>query len=308
MPDQADDLRQIARAHRSAAVLPPPPAGGLLRTAPPAARVAGARLLAVVSGKGGVGKTNLAVSLSIALAQLRRRVILVDLDLGLANVDVILDLHARWNLSHVLSGRKDLLDAVVPAAGGIRVLPGASGLENLANLRDGEREALIRSLEGLHRAADVLVFDTGAGISRNTIAFAACADDVLVVTTPEPTAMIDAYAAVKLVHQASDNGDLRLIVNKARDRAEAEKVARGIVTVAHRFLNAYVEPLGFVPADPAVPASVRRKSPFFLAAPRSPAAASVAAIARALTQGREGPAEGRPSFVRRLLGGLMRRG
>lgn len=138
-----------------------------------------ARVLAVTSGKGGVGKTNLSVNLAIALAQLRKRVVLVDLDLGLANADILLDMTPRYTLAHVIGGHRTLDDVMAPAVGGIHVVPGASGVERLANLGDAERTALLSSFEALHRRADYILFDTGAGISRNTTAFLSAADDIL---------------------------------------------------------------------------------------------------------------------------------
>ena len=142
-----------------------------------------ARVLAVTSGKGGVGKTSLAVNLAIACARLGRRVTLVDFDLGLANIDVIMDLHPLHNLSHVVMGRMRLKDVVV-SADGVRVVPGASGLRELANLNETARDELIRSLQTLEEDSDLVIIDTGAGISRNVIRVAASADEILVVSTP----------------------------------------------------------------------------------------------------------------------------
>lgn len=273
-----------------------------------------ARVLAVTSGKGGVGKSNLSVNLAIALADRGRRVILLDLDLGLANVDVLCGVHARYTIAHVVAGERDVAEAVVPGPGGIRILPGAAGLERLANLADREREALLRSLEALQHEADILILDTGAGIGRNTVAFAASADEVLVVTTPEPTAILDAYAVVKCVAREGPGAGMRLVVNQARSRVEADKIAAGVTGTARHFLNLYVEPFGHVLSDPCVPQAVRQKRPFLLAYPACPAAACVRALARRLAEpdgaaagegGRRHPGEG--GFFRRLAAWLGRR-
>ncbi len=267
-----------------------------------------ARVLAVTSGKGGVGKTNVAVNLSIALAQCRKSVVLVDLDLGLANADILLDMTPRYTLAHVVSGLRSLEDVMVPAVGGIHVVPGAAGVERLANLGEAERAALVGSFDALHRRADFIVFDTGAGISRNTTAFLSAADDIIVVTVPEPTAIIDAYAVIKMLAREPDHGDLFVLLNQTASRGEAERFAQGISVTAHRLLNAYVEKLGYVLTDPRVGASVRQRRPFLLSYPTSPASECVRAIARRIAYARSGAASAaRPGFVRRLWSALTGR-
>ena len=277
--DQAEGLRQLERTR-------PKPA----------------RVIAVTSGKGGVGKTNVAVNLAIAVAQLRKRVILVDLDLGLANADILLDVTPRFNLSQALVGRKTVEEIAMPAMGGIRLVPGASGVEHLANLSDVERASLISSFEALHRDADYIIFDTGAGISKNTTAFLAAADDVIVVTMPEPTAVVDAYAIIKMLSKEQDHGDLFILMNQCSGREEAERFANGISITANKLLNAYVDKLGYIVTDPRVPHAVRARRPFVLAYPGCPASLCLRSIAQrvALQTGRLRPAE-RPSFIRRLF-------
>lgn len=285
VPDQAESLRLLVRNARRPA-----------------------RVIAVTSGKGGVGKSNLSVNLAIALADRGRRVIVMDMDLGLANVDLLCDLHPRHTIAHVVSGQREIHEAVVPGPGGIRVLAGAAGIDRLANLDDRERDGLLRGLEQLQLETDVILLDTGAGIGRNTVAFAACADEVLVVTTPEPTAMLDAYAVIKCVARDAPGAVLRLVVNQARSRAEAERIAASVAGVAHRFLNIYVEPAGHVLSDSCVPLAVRRKRPFLLAFPACPAAAGVRALAdRLLAPAAAGGGEARDGFLRRLADWLTRR-
>jgi flagellar biosynthesis protein FlhG len=267
-----------------------------------ASRPRHARVIAVTSGKGGVGKTNVAVNLAIGVAQRGKRVVLVDLDLGLANADILVDATAKFNLSQVLVGRKTIEEIMLPVMGGIQLVPGASGVERLANLSDVERETLLASFETLHRDADYIIFDTGAGISKNTTAFLAAADDIVVVTMPEPTAVVDAYAVIKMLSREADHGDLFILINQASGREEAERFAGGISVTANKLLNAYVDKLGYVVADPRVGQAVRRRRPFLLAYPGCPASDCVRAIAErvALQTGRPREAE-RPSFMRRLL-------
>lgn len=261
-----------------------------------------ARVLAVTSGKGGVGKTNLSVNLAIGLAALGKRVVLVDLDLGLANCDIVLDLMPRFNLSHVLSGKRRIEEIMLPAAGGISVVPGASGVEKLANLNEEERKALLTSLASLQEMSDYVIFDTGAGISRNTVAFLAAADEIVVVTTPEPTAVIDAYAVIKMVSREEQYGELRLVINMAQGRSEADRFSEGITETANKILNVYVDKLGYIVRDEAVALAVRRKRPFSILYPHAEATSCVRRIAEGIVRGSRlaAPTE-RPGFIRRLF-------
>lgn len=240
------------------------------------------RVIAVTSGKGGVGKTNIAVNLAIALSDLGRRVILWDLDLGLANVDVVLNLKVKGDLSDVLEGRSEFEAIMVEGPGGIRVVPGASGDERLADLSERERRTLIAGIERLGRSADYLIVDTGAGISRNTIRFSATADEVLLVTTPEPTAMLDAYATVKILAREAPDCEIHLLVNMARSRKEAQNTLWRITASAENFLGSHLEEDGFILFDPAVGSAVRRRSPFLLSEPESEAAHAIRRIAEVI--------------------------
>lgn len=279
---------------------------GVRRLAATRSRVA--RVVAVTSGKGGVGKTNISVNLAIAMAQLGKRVVLVDLDLGLANADILLDMTPRYNLSSVIFGRKTIEEVLAPAVGGIRVVPGACGIDQLANLGDAERAVLLAGFESLQRQADFLILDTGAGISRNTTTFLSAADDIIVVTMPEPTAIVDAYAVIKMIAREPDHGDLHILMNQTTSRHEAERFANGIAVTAHRLLSAYVEKLGYVVTDSRVGASVRQRRPFLLAYPSSPASECVRSIARRMVATRPGePADERPGFLRRFWSALTGR-
>lgn len=266
-----------------------------------------ARVLAVTSGKGGVGKTNLSVNLALALAATGRRVVIVDLDLGLANADILFDLTARYNLSDVISGRRSLEEVLVTAAPGLRIVPGASGVERLANLGESERQALVAGLDTLCADADFVICDTGAGISRNTTSFLAAADEVLIVTTPEPTAVVDAYAVIKLIAMSGDHGDLGLVINMAENAEEARRFSHGIAVTANKLLNAYVAELGYILHDPHVSQAVRRRRPVFLEHPSSPASRCLRELAARIAAGSKSESSGeRVSFVRRLLDALGR--
>lgn len=242
----------------------------------------GAHVLAVSSGKGGVGKSNIAVNLGIALARRSRRVILLDMDLGLANMDILLNLRAERNLSDVIKGRCRIEDVMINAPGGLLLVPGASGDEQLANLKTTARESLIGAIEHLEAEADYLIIDTGAGISENSLAIAAAADDVLMVTTPEPTAMLDAYAAIKLLHQRAANRHIHLLVNMARNPKEARQTILRLSSISEGFIGEHLQREGVIPYHPSVGEAVRHRSPLMLSAPLSPPARAIAAIAERL--------------------------
>ena len=247
-----------------------------------AQHVTRATVFAITSGKGGVGKSNVAVNLAIALSQAGKRVVLLDADLGLANADVLAGVEVRTNLAHVIARQRELKEVMIDAPGGFKLIGGASGIAKMADLSDGDRQRLIRALAELETLADVILVDTGAGISPSVLSFTRAADHVLVVTTPEPTAITDAYAAIKVLvrspgEESSPAIDRRisLLVNQALSPQEASQVYDRVSKVARQFLGLTVFDAGYVPRDDAVLAAVRSRSPFVLSAPRSPAAQSL---------------------------------
>lgn len=280
MSDQASALRRLMRhGEASTAVRAAPISVGPAPARRPRVRLA--RAIAIASGKGGVGKTNLAVNLSIALAE-SRRVCLFDADFGLANADVLCGLSPRSTLEEVLVAGKSLEEVMVAAPGGFRLLPGASGVASLANLNAEGRRRLLEELSRLERSADLLVIDTAAGIGANTMAFAAAAHLALVAVTPEPTSITDAYGAIKTLVAKVRAPRIRLVVNMANDRDEGEEVFRRIDRVSRTFLDTPLELAGIVPYDPAVRMSVRKREPLLLAAPDAPSARAIRALARGL--------------------------
>jgi len=250
-------------------------------------RLRQARKIAVVSGKGGVGKSNVALNLSVLLSAAGNRVALVDADLGLANLDVLLNVEARFNLSHVLAGGRSLADVVVDLPCGVQFVPGASGIAQLANLSEFQRQQLLGDLAALEGQNDIIVVDCGAGIGRDTLHLAGSADHVLVVTAPEPTAITDAYAVVKALTRQAYQGKISLLVNLVADRQEARDAYQRISGVARQFLGAKVFDAGYVLTDPKVKEAVRRREPFVLAFPKSPASRCLAALANRLVEGGE---------------------
>lgn len=244
-----------------------------------------ASVVAITSGKGGVGKSNLAVNLAIKLTQAGKEVVLLDADLGLANADVLCNMDLPSNLAHVIARKRELKDVMVRGPGGFRLIGGASGLARMADLSDFDRQRIVESLGRVEQEADMLLIDTGAGISANVMSFTRAADHVIVVTTPEPTAITDAYAMVKVI--SKDGGDRRisLLVNQVTSPGEARAVYERISRVARQFLGISVYDAGYIFDDDAVPQAVRRRVPFVIGNPRCPASACIAQLAVRLQQG-----------------------
>ena len=282
--DQATQLRQMVRDRRQRR----------------------ATTIAITSGKGGVGKSNVAVNLAIRFAKGGRDVVLLDADLGLANADVLCNVDLPANLSHVLARKRDLRDALVPAPGGFRLLGGASGLARMADLPEAERGRLADVLADLEREADIILIDTGAGISPNVLGFTRAADHVLVVTTPEPTAITDAYAVIKVVHREGAGRRVSLLVNQARTAAEGRLVHDRIARVAKQFLTATVYDAGHILRDDAVPTAVRRRVPFILAQPTCPAGLGITQLAMRLESGLAVNDDAGPGFFSRVQGWLRK--
>jgi flagellar biosynthesis protein FlhG len=243
-----------------------------------------ARSIAVTSGKGGVGKTTVSVNLAIQMAAMGRRVVLLDADLGTANVDVQCNLAPHGSLAHVAAGRRTLQDVMVEAPGGFKVIPGASGLANMAALSHAELRRLVSQLHRLEQNTDVLLIDTGAGVGPGVLAFCAAAERMLVVCTPEPTAITDAYAVIKSVHRKGVLPPTHMLINQATDRDEARQVFSRIEATCERFVGIRVHDAGFVPIDPRIQKSVRKRNPFVLDYPQSPSAQSLLSLARRLDQ------------------------
>ena len=241
-----------------------------------------ARIVAVTSGKGGVGKSNVAVNLAVRLSQMGRRVVLFDADLGTANADVLCNITPSGTIAHVVAGRTTLQNAMIEAPGGFQLIPGASGLAAMASLSEFERERLIQQIQELQNEADVIIVDTGAGVGPNVLSFAVAADEVLVITTPEPTAVTDAYAVIKTLIRQKRDIDLRLVVNMVRDASEGKAVFDRIDAVCRRFLSTSPRFAGHILHDPRVPQAVRKRKPFVLDCPTADASNGIGQLAHRL--------------------------
>ena len=237
-----------------------------------------ATVIAVASGKGGVGKTNIATNLAICLSASGKKVVVVDADLGLGNVDVVMNIDSRYNISHVVSGQKSLNEITHRGPGGVKVVCGGSGIEDLANLGVFGQWRLIEELRRLEESYDVIVVDTGAGINSSVVGFCVAAHHTLVVTTPEPTAMTDAYAMIKVLSRRGCEGKISLVVNMAGSEEEGRKIYRQIASVAKRFLDRRVFDAGVLCRDKHLPKAVRLREPVVLSFPNSSITASMAAM------------------------------
>jgi len=265
-----------------------------------------AQTVAITSGKGGVGKTCVAVNLAVRLAQMGRRVVLLDADLGTANADVLCNVFSGQTLEHVVQGRKRLSQIMIDAPGGFRLVPGASGLARIAALEDGARNRLIAQLDEIEQDADLILIDTSAGISPNVLGFAVNCDQVLVVTTPEPTAMTDAYAMIKTIHRQRHNCRVGVMVNMVHDEPEARSVHGRINSVCRRFLDIPASYAGHLPIDERVVQGVRQRRPFVLQWPNCSASQCIGRLAMRLDRGAADG--GDRSLLQRMTGWLARTG
>lgn len=251
-----------------------------------------ARTIAVTSGKGGVGKSCIALNLSIALARLGQSVCLLDACLGLGNIDLLCGLNGYWNLSHVMNGARSLNDVILQGPEGISVIPGASGLIELADCPDSVQQDLLRQMEQLEQTHDVLVVDTSTGIHRIVRQFATAADRVLIVTVPETTALADAYATVKAL-ASPEAPPLDLVVNQAESSSQAKAIAARLQQTSRMFLQAEVGFAGQIARDPAVVRAVANREPFLVGSPNSAASTDILQLAKRLvsSSGSNAPAQ-----------------
>ncbi len=280
MLDQAHNLREFVRRG---------PAG---------------RVLAVTSGKGGVGKTSTSINLAISLAARGRRVVVLDADLGLANVEVLMGLNSFYNLQHVIDGEKTIMQILAKGPGGISVVPGTSGLAKLADLGQTARQNVLNGLKDLQEQSDFVIIDTMAGIGQNAVRFAAAADEVLIVTTPEPSAIVDAYATIKTIFSIREDAVFRLIVNMTSSPQQALAVTTNLSRVSKQYLGLNLSYLGCIPRDPHVCQGVMQTKPFLLGFPGAPATKAVHEIAERIIQQRAEADRAKAGFFRRFAQSL----
>ena len=261
------------------------------------------RVIAVTSGKGGVGKSTLSVNLAIALGRLGQKVLLFDGDLGLANINVLMGIIPEFSIYEVLKGKKKLSDIIIPTGFGIDIIAGANGISQLANPTDAQRDLFVEQLAELE-GYDLLMIDTGAGVGANVLGLVLPADDIIVVTTPEPTAITDAYGMIKSIVAASGaEKKIKLIVNRAPSAIEARRVADRLMSISGQFLKTGVESLGFVFEENLVQKSIRSQRPHVVLYPGSKSAACINHIgARLVNASVKEDSQGIFAFFQQFLG------
>jgi len=243
----------------------------------------GTRVIAVTSGKGGVGKTNIVANLAYTLTRLDQRVLVFDADLGLGNMDVLLGKAPRYNISHVIKGEKNIDDITVQGPGGMLILPASSGVQQMTELTPAQRIRVLSALDTLMQDIDVLLIDTAAGISSNVMYFNVTAQEVIVVVTPEPTSITDAYALMKVMSLKYQEKKFSLLVNMVSGEAEAKDVYRQLSMVSRRFLDISIDYLGYIPRDGELTRCVRGQKLVREQHPAAAASKSFDVVARHLS-------------------------
>lgn len=261
------------------------------------------RVIAVTSGKGGVGKTSVSVNLAVGLALEGRQVMLLDGDLGLANVDVMLGLQPTYNLAHVIDGQCTLDETLLPGPAGVMIVPASSGKRNMAELSAAEHAGLVHAFSDLHRPLDTLIVDTAAGIADSVITFSQASQEIIVVVTSDPTSLTDAYALIKVLNRDHGVKRMHVLTNMVHNAHEAREIFDSLCRVAERFLDVTLVFLGSVPQDEWLKRAVRRQKAAVDAYPNCPASQAFRAIAKrtdawGLPQGARGNLE---FFVERLV-------
>ena len=241
------------------------------------------KVISVTSGKGGVGKTNVVVNLAAALTQLGRKVLVLDADMGLGNIDVMLGLASEYNLYHLINGEKKLNEVITTGPGGMKILPAGSGIQELSELTPNQKLNLLAELDKLDSSIDFVLIDTAAGISGNVMYFNTAAQDIIVVASPEPTSITDAYALMKILHTKYGESRFRLLVNMVRDMGEGREVYRKLSTAADRFLNISIDYIGYIMHDKSVGLSVLNQRSVVDLYPNSDAGRNYSTLARTIS-------------------------
>lgn len=294
MSDQAEKLRTIVNILKKPEKTPEPEGAK------------SARVVTVTSGKGGVGKTNITVNLAIALSKMGLRVVILDVDFGLANIDVLMGLTTKYTLVDLIRGERNIFEVLTDGPNNVKFLSGGSGVEELLQLDRRQLGNFISNIALLDKLYDVILIDTGAGLSRNVMSFIQAADDVILVTTPEPTAITDAYAVVKMISKKDKHKTVKVIVNKAESQKEATDILNKLSLVSERFLAFKLQKLGYILYDDFVTKAVKQQKPFCLSYPRCHASQQIMELAGNLFESGKGSDgnqdKGVKGFFNRLIG------
>ncbi|MBP1763182.1 MAG: ylxH [Firmicutes bacterium] len=275
MRDQAEKLRQMVKNSIRDST-----SGNIIKC-----QTSKTRVITVTSGKGGVGKTNFTVNLALSLANAAQKVLLIDADLGMANVDVVLGYSTKYNMLNLLEDNISLPDVVTDGPRGIKFMSGGSGIYELANLSHHQLQHIIKQVTLFDSWADFILVDTGAGINRNVLNFVMAADEVIVITTPEPTAITDAYAMIKAYASNHGTAPVNLVINRVLDNEEGQNVVDKLTKVSSRFLGQQVKSLGVVYEDRNMRQAVKQQTPLILSFPDTISARCIDNIAHLILYG-----------------------
>ncbi|MEN8908254.1 MAG: MinD/ParA family protein [Clostridiales bacterium] len=263
-----------------------------------------AKVITVTSGKGGVGKTNITVNLAIALRELGNRVIIIDADFGLANVDVLFGMIPRYSLADVIYNNKNILEVMSEdPSSKVKFISGGSGVEELAKIDKLQLDKFVKNISMLDKLTDIILVDTGAGISDKVLSFVMASDEVVLITTPEPTSMTDAYALIKMISRRDTKKKIEVVVNMAESHEEANEIIRKLNKVSNKFLSLDLDFLGYILKDEIVIKAVKLQKPFSLSYPRSNAAKRIREISKKLgkVEDEKITGNGMKTFVNRIV-------
>ena len=268
-------------------------------------RIKPVKVIAVTAGKGGVGKSNVSVNLAVALAQMNKSVMLLDADLGLANVDIMLGLHTKYNLSHVIQGICHLSDIILQGPSGIRVIPAASGTEFMTQLSPAEHAGIIDAFNELTDDLDYMIIDTAAGISETVLSFTRSSQELIVVVCDEPTSLTDAYALIKVMSKRYEWSHFRILANMVRNLKDGRELFNKLVRVSEQFLDVHLDYLGAIPFDEHVHKAVKKQRPVLIAYPEASSSVAIRDLAEDVNAWNFKPSLGGNTsfFLERLVAG-----
>ncbi len=270
MADQAQNLREIVHKAELAAHNPP--------------KERAMKIITIASGKGGVGKSVTTVNLAIALNKLGFKVLIIDADFGLANIDVMLGEPARYNLSHVLNREKKLIDIIQEGIGGVNFISGGSGINQLLNLDDSKLATILGDLQLFKQKIDIILIDSGAGVNDTVLQLMQASTETIIVTTPEPTAILDAYALLKTINAKPLMPPVSLIMNKAENQKEAENATESFMRITSKYLNVQIHPLGSILYHKDIGQAIKTQNPILIGQPKSLSGRSFMNIAQNLAE------------------------
>ena len=262
------------------------------------------RVIAITSGKGGVGKTSLAVNLAVALQLAGQKVLLIDSDIGMANVNLLMGSVTNRSLIDLLNEDVELEDVIEDGVAGVKYISGVAAIEAALSLNRAEQRKLHKKLGRCSDLANIIIIDTGAGLNRNVIEFILASEEVLLITTPEPTALADAYAVIKAYTTYTERCNIKLVVNRIHEEEECEDVDEKINQTTKKFLGMSIDCLGYIYEDRAVLEAVHKQEPFIIANPKAPASRCVEELAKSLLSGERmgSVSRGWRAFLDRLFG------